>query len=111
MKFINLFEDDRSKTPPPQFTGAHQDLYSTVINALKCALRAVNSRRATQFFKERFIGDTVNLSHPIDIAKRHSVSVRTVHYEIAKVIKELEREMIRRKLIDPAIIEEQKRFN
>ncbi len=89
-------------SPPPQFSGSHpQDIYCSVIHAIDAAIRLANDNRARQFFKEYLIGDRATIKSKEEIARAHGVHPRTVSRGINKILTELEREMVRRELLDP----------
>lgn len=101
-RYPNLLENEGSGAPPPQFSGSHpQDIYSSVIHALRVAVKLVDDVRAATYFKEHWIGDPQTLLDKQSIAKKYGVSTKTVNRGINKILDELEREMVRRELLDP----------
>lgn len=104
-RYPNLLENEGSGAPPPQFSGAHpQDIYCSVIHAIRAAIKLAADSRAKQYFAEHMMGDPTLLKSKEQIAKEYGVHPRTVTRGINKILVELEREMVRRELIDPAAL-------
>lgn len=99
MKSINLLEPEGRSTSPGEH--CHDDLWASILGAMQHVLKTHDSFSAVAF-KLRNIGDREGHWSVQDIARFLHVSPRRLYRALDKIYDELETEMIRRGLLDPA---------
>lgn len=104
-RYPDPLEPSAGSQPPPTFSKQDpQRIYASVVHAIRQAVNAVSDTRAKHWFAEHYIGDPQLLLSKEDIALKYGVHVNTVRRGIYKILDELEREMVKRELIDPEVL-------